>query len=139
MDSALRGLGSETRSRTLIPEGRSPPVRAPTAILKVMTLVTSIDQSPPSSGDVRWRTAFWAAIVATPLFAFGLAALLPAHEHNRNIIETSVLWSLGALILTTLLTWRWPRVSGIALGIAAPFIAVGLLIIIGLVSEVEIP
>lgn len=93
----------------------------------------SSDSSGFGPADVRWRTAFWAAIVATPLFAFGFAALLPSYDLRQEIPEKTVLWSVVALVLITVLAWRWPRVSGIALGIAAPFVAVGVLMIIGYV------
>ena len=44
---------------------------------------------------------------------------------NQIAVELSIL--IGAVAVATVLAWRWPRVSGVALGAAAPLIAVTLM------------
>lgn len=87
--------------------------------------VAGCDHAGPHPSIVRWRTALWASIAATPLFALVVAAMLPALEHGQSYREVKVAAPIGIVILANLLAWRWPRASGIALGLASPLLAVG--------------
>lgn len=84
------------------------------------------DHSARSLSLIRWRTAFWTAIVATPLVAGVLGALIGQLQHGQPHRAVKVASVIGAVVLANMLAWRWPRASGVALGVAAPFLAVGL-------------
>lgn len=83
---------------------------------------TNTQESHPSLR--RWRTAFWSAVVATPLVAGVLGVLLGTRMDGENQIAVELSVLIGAVAVATVLAWRWPRVSGVALGAAAPLIAV---------------
>lgn len=86
---------------------------------------TNTQESHPSLR--RWRTAFWSAVVATPLVAGVLGILLGARTDGGNQIAVEFSVLIGTVAVVTVLAWRWPRVSGVALGAAAPLIAVTLM------------
>lgn len=88
---------------------------------------------------VRWRTAFWSAVVTTPLEAGLFAVLLRQLEDGQSHRAVKVASVIGAVVLANVLAWRWPRASGVALGVAAPILAVGLywVVALGVVAVAE--
>ena len=91
------------------------------------------------SSLVHWRTAFWSALAATPLAAGLLAVFLRQLEHGQSHRAVKVASVIGAVVLANLFAWRWPRASGVALGVAAPLLAVGLywVVALGVAAVVE--
>lgn len=94
-----------------------------------MTATNALDSAP---GLRRWRTAFWSAVIATPLVAGVLGALLGAWIDGENQLVAELSLMAGGVVVVNVLAWRWPRASGVALGAAALLPAVLLVWGIGL-------
>lgn len=78
----------------------------------------------PGRAAVRWRTAFWSAIPATPLLAVLAVLILDGFSHGRSYYLAWAVGLGGGAVLVNTVLWRWPRASGMALGAAAPLLAV---------------
>ena len=90
------------------------------------------DFSASSRGLVRWRTALWSAVAATPLVAGALAIVVRQLEDGEPHRPTKVAVVIGAVALSNVVAWRAPRAPGVALGVAAPLLAVGLFWVVSL-------
>lgn len=87
-------------------------------------MVTTTNTSGSAPGLRRWRTAFWSAVVATPLLAGVLGALLGAWMDGENRLAAEMSLVAGVVVVVNVLAWRWPRASGVALGATALLLAV---------------
>ena len=96
------------------------------------------DMRQPSS-LVRWRTAFWSTVVTTPLAAGVLGAIVGLWLDGQSHLTAKVAAVIAAIVIANVLAWRWPRASGVALGVAALLLAVGLywVVALGVVAVAE--
>lgn len=97
-----------------------------------MTTVTVDDFVVNDSSLVRWRTAFWSAVVTTPLVAGVLGAFVGRLQDGQSYRAGEVGAVIAAIVIANVLAWRWPRASGIALGGTALVFVVGLFWGVGL-------
>lgn len=95
-------------------------------------MVVVYDQVRRRRSLVRWRTAFWSAVVTTPLVAGVLGAIVGLWRDGQSHPTAKVAGVIAAIVIANVLAWRWPRASGIALGSTALVFAGGLFWVVGL-------
>ena len=95
-------------------------------------MVAVDDHRRQRSSLVRWRTAFWSAVVETPLVAGVLGAFVALWLDGQSHLTAKVAAVFAAIAIANVLAWRWPRASGIALGSTALVFAGGLFWVVGL-------
>jgi len=76
------------------------------------------------AGICRWRTAFWVALPATPVATMLLGAVLATGTSGHHRLAVLICVAMVAVIPVNAVTWRWPRLSGVTLGLAAPVLAI---------------
>lgn len=88
---------------------------------------------------IRWRTAFWSAVVTTPLGAGVLGAIVGLWQDGQSHLTAKVVAVIAAMVMANVFAWRWPRASGIALGGTALVFVVGLywVVALGVVAVTE--
>lgn len=94
-------------------------------------MVAVDDHVRQRSSLVRWRTAFWSAVVTTPLVAGVLGAIAALWQDGQSHLTAKVTGVIAAIVIANVLAWRWPRASGIALGGTALVFAGGLFWVVG--------